>query len=163
MSEPQPFRWAPFGPSLPDPPEPSSRPRASVPPHPEPAPALEARAPQTTAEGRNPARRVAILTCMDARIDPLAALGLRLGDAHVIRNAGATYSDDTIRSLRLSCDAAGTETVIVMAHSDCAAYGGDGEARRELEMTAQRVGRALNGVEVYARFYDVASGRVEPV
>jgi carbonic anhydrase len=160
MSEPQPFRWAPFGPSSRDPaPEP-----APPPPPPEPAPALEARAPQTTAEGRTPARRVAILTCMDPRIDPLAALGLRLGDAHVVRNAGAMFSDDMLRSLRLSRDAAGTETVIVLAHSDCAAFGGDDDqARRELEMTARRVGKRLDGVEVFARFYDVRTGRVEPL
>jgi carbonic anhydrase len=68
----------------------------------------------------NPARQLAIVTCMDARIDPPAALGLRLGDAHVLRNAGAVVSDDVLRSLVLSQRLLGTHSVAVIAHTQCA-------------------------------------------
>jgi carbonic anhydrase len=66
-----------------------------------------------------PARKVAILTCMDARIDPARALGLEEGDAHVIRNAGGRASDDAIRSLIISEQLLGTGTVLVIHHTDC--------------------------------------------
>ena len=66
-----------------------------------------------------PARRFAVLTCMDARIDPARALGLEEGDAHVIRNAGGLASDDAIRSLVISHHLLGTREVFVIGHSDC--------------------------------------------
>ena len=66
-----------------------------------------------------PARRVAIVTCMDARIHPEDALGIELGGAHVIRNAGGRVSDDAIRSLAISQRLLGTNEVIVMHHTDC--------------------------------------------
>ena len=66
-----------------------------------------------------PARRFAVLTCMDARIDPARALGLDEGDAHVIRNAGGLASDDAIRSLVISHHLLGTREVFVIGHSDC--------------------------------------------
>ncbi len=66
-----------------------------------------------------PARRFAILTCMDARIEPLAALGLDLGDAHVIRNAGGVVTDDEIRSLAISQRLLGTREIILIHHTDC--------------------------------------------
>jgi carbonic anhydrase len=66
-----------------------------------------------------PARRVAILTCMDARIHPAAALGLEIGDAHVIRNAGGRASDDAIRSLIISSRLLGTREFAVIHHTDC--------------------------------------------
>lgn len=66
-----------------------------------------------------PARKVAVLTCMDARIDPLALLDMGLGDAHMIRNAGGLAGDDAIRSLALSQHLLGTEEVIVIQHTDC--------------------------------------------
>lgn len=66
-----------------------------------------------------PARKVAILTCMDARIDPARALGLEEGDAHVIRNAGGRASDDAIRSLIISEQLLGTGTIVVIHHTDC--------------------------------------------
>jgi carbonic anhydrase len=56
---------------------------------------------------------------MDARVDPLAALGLAKGDAHVLRNAGAFVSDDVLRSLILSQRLLGTTSIIVMAHTEC--------------------------------------------
>ena len=66
-----------------------------------------------------PARKVAILTCMDARLDPEAFLGLKPGDAHVIRNAGGRASDDALRSLIISEQLLGTSEVVVIHHTDC--------------------------------------------
>ncbi len=66
-----------------------------------------------------PARRFAVLTCMDARLDPARALGLEEGDAHVIRNAGGRASDDAIRSLVISHKLLGTEEWFVIHHTNC--------------------------------------------
>lgn len=66
-----------------------------------------------------PARRFAILTCMDARLDPARFAGLAEGDAHVIRNAGGRASDDAIRSLVISHKLLGTSEWFVIHHSDC--------------------------------------------
>lgn len=66
-----------------------------------------------------PARRFAILTCMDARLDPAKFAGLSEGDAHVIRNAGGRASDDAIRSLVISYKLLGTREWFVVHHSDC--------------------------------------------
>ena len=66
-----------------------------------------------------PARQVAVLVCMDARIDPAKVLGLSEGDAHVIRNAGGRASDDALRSLAISHELLGTREVMVIHHTDC--------------------------------------------
>jgi carbonic anhydrase len=66
-----------------------------------------------------PARHFAILTCMDARLDPAKYAGLREGDAHVIRNAGGRASDDAIRSLVISYKLLGTKEWFVIHHTDC--------------------------------------------
>jgi carbonic anhydrase len=66
-----------------------------------------------------PARRFAILTCMDARLDPAKYAGLKEGDAHVIRNAGGRASDDAIRSLVISHKLLGTNAWFVIHHTDC--------------------------------------------
>ena len=66
-----------------------------------------------------PARRVAVLACMDARLDPARVLGLSEGDAHVIRNAGGVASDDAIRSLTISQRLLGTQEIVVIHHTDC--------------------------------------------
>src|SRR5690242_14945540 len=66
-----------------------------------------------------PARGFAILTCMDARIDPAKLAGLREGDAHVIRNAGGRASDDAIRSLVISYKLLGTREWFVIHHTNC--------------------------------------------
>jgi carbonic anhydrase len=66
-----------------------------------------------------PAKRVAVLACMDARINPYGLLGLGEGDAHVIRNAGGVVTDDAIRSLAISQRLLGTEEIILIHHSDC--------------------------------------------
>src|ERR1700677_657381 len=66
-----------------------------------------------------PARRFAVLTCMDARLDPAKFAGLREGDAHVIRNAGGRASDDAIRSLVISYKLLGTREFFVIHHTNC--------------------------------------------
>ena len=66
-----------------------------------------------------PATGVAVITCMDARVDPARMLGLRDGDAHVIRNAGGVITDDEIRSLAISQRLLGTEEVMLIHHTDC--------------------------------------------
>jgi carbonic anhydrase len=66
-----------------------------------------------------PARRFAVLTCMDARIDPAKLAGLREGDAHVIRNAGGRASDDALRSLIISTKLLGTQEWFVIHHTNC--------------------------------------------
>ena len=66
-----------------------------------------------------PARHVAVLVCMDARIDPAKVLGLQEGDAHVIRNAGGRASDDALRSLAISHTLLGTREFVVIHHTGC--------------------------------------------
>ncbi len=66
-----------------------------------------------------PGRKVAILACMDARLNPYGLLGLSEGDAHVIRNAGGVVSDDAIRSLAISQNLLGTEEIMLIHHTDC--------------------------------------------
>ena len=77
-----------------------------------------------------PVTGVAIVTCMDARIDVEDALGLRVGDAHIIRNAGAHASADVIRSLVVSQQLLGTREVIVIGHTRCGLHGADETALR---------------------------------
>jgi len=66
-----------------------------------------------------PAKQVAVLTCMDARLDPARILGLEEGDAHVIRNAGGVATDDAIRSLVISQRLLGTDEIILIHHTQC--------------------------------------------
>lgn len=66
-----------------------------------------------------PARNVAVVACMDARLDPGAILGLANGDAHVIRNAGGVITDDAIRSLVISQRLLGTTEIVLLHHTDC--------------------------------------------
>ncbi len=66
-----------------------------------------------------PVKPVAVLTCMDARIDPHRMLGLAEGDAHVIRNAGGVVTEDVIRSLTISQTLLGTEEIVLIHHTDC--------------------------------------------
>ena len=66
-----------------------------------------------------PARNVAVVACMDARLDPAAILGLANGDAHVIRNAGGVITDDAIRSLVISQRLLGTTEIVLLHHTDC--------------------------------------------
>ena len=77
-----------------------------------------------------PLTGLAIVTCMDARIDVEDALGLRVGDAHIIRNAGALATEDVIRSLIVSQQLLGTREIAVIAHTRCGLHGADEEALR---------------------------------
>jgi carbonic anhydrase len=81
-----------------------------------------------------PARKVAILACMDARLNPYGLLGLHEGDAHVIRNAGGVVTDDEIRSLAISQRLLGTEEIILIHHTDCGMLTfSDDEFRRSIQ------------------------------
>jgi carbonic anhydrase len=91
-----------------------------------------------------PSRQVAVLTCMDARLHPSRFLGLDLGDAHVIRNAGGRASEDAIRSLVISQRLLGTREIVVIHHTDC------GMLTFTNEQLAAQVKREL-GVDVAGR------------
>ncbi|MFT2018505.1 beta-class carbonic anhydrase [Streptomyces sp. 796.1] len=80
-----------------------------------------------------PVRRVAVVACMDARIDLHAALGLELGDCHTIRNAGGVVTDDIIRSLTISQRALGTRSVVLIHHTDCGLLSLTEDFRHEIE------------------------------
>jgi carbonic anhydrase len=130
-----------------------------------------------------PGRHIAVVTCMDARIDVFAALGLHLGEAHVIRNAGGRVTEDVLRSLALSSHVLGVDTVVVMQHTEC---GLAGRTDRELqELTGADLGffpiddhavALREDIEILANtpfllplsvivgfIYDVKSGEVEDV
>jgi len=79
-----------------------------------------------------PGRQLAVVTCMDARIDVFAALGLHLGEAMVIRNAGGRVTDDVLRSLALAVHVLGVDTVVVMQHTKCGLTGITDDELRQL-------------------------------
>jgi carbonic anhydrase len=140
-----------------------------------------------------PSRRFAVVTCMDARIDPAKALGLEEGDAHVIRNAGGLVTEDALRSLAISHWLLGTEEFVVIGHTDCGmltftnedvrgkigAAGADAEveahaidfrpfgdlddAVRRSVRTVQKSDLFPEGVSVTGFVYDVRSGRLREV
>jgi carbonic anhydrase len=130
-----------------------------------------------------PGRRLAVITCMDARIDAFAALGLHLGEALVIRNAGGRVTDDVLRSLALATHVLGVDSVVVMQHTKCGLAGVTDEELQKLTgadlgffsiddhaaalkedidlLTAKRY---LEPLTVIAGFvYDVESGEIEDV
>ena len=81
-----------------------------------------------------PAKQVAVVACMDARLNPSYLLGLEEGDAHVIRNAGGVITDDEIRSLAISHRLLGTEEIILIHHTDCGMLTfQDDEFRRQIQ------------------------------
>jgi carbonic anhydrase len=83
-----------------------------------------------------PLSGLAVIACMDARLDVEEALGLRTGDAHIIRNAGGLATDDAIRSLVVSQQLLGTDEVVIIGHTQCGLLGLDDEAlRARLERT----------------------------
>src|SRR5918997_6491585 len=88
-----------------------------------------ARPEQLAARGLSPRprRKVAVLACMDTRIDLFPMLGLERGDAHIIRNAGGLVTDDALRSLSASQRLLGTEEIVVVMHDDCGLDGGPAE------------------------------------
>ena len=132
------------------------------------------------------AKGLAVLTCMDSRIDPLAALGLVPGDAKILRNAGARVTDDVLRTLVLASHLLGVDRVMVMAHTDCRMVGesdarvheairakggpdtrsiafqvtNDQEATLAADVQRIRSSPYLDGLHVGGFLYDVASGRL---
>ncbi|HEY3543460.1 MAG TPA: carbonic anhydrase [Gaiellaceae bacterium] len=127
---------------------------------------------------RDPARRLAIVTCMDARIDLPRALGIAPGDAHVLRNAGGLVTDDVLRSLALSQHLLGTREVMLIHHTNCGMERLDADLPAELLRGAfADVAEAARGAvaavrayehlphrdEVRGFVYDVDSHRVEEV
>jgi carbonic anhydrase len=91
-----------------------------------------------------PGRRFAVVTCMDARLDPAKFLGLEEGDAHVIRNAGGIVTDDALRSLVISHHLLGTQEALVIGHTDCGMLTFTDDQLRE------RLGADAAGVEFHA-------------
>jgi hypothetical protein len=150
-----PGSWEPFGPTRRQPDSSEPAPRADAPAAAAPAASIPSH--------REPARRLVIVTCMDARIDPLAVLGLRLGDANVIRNAGATVSDDVLRSLHAAESVLGVRRAVLMGHTDCAGHGSDEATRSALADGARRIRGAMpDGFAVDALMYDVVTGSLNP-
>lgn len=132
---------------------------------------------------RRPGRRLAIVTCMDARIDVFAVLGLHLGEALVIRNAGGRVTSDVLRSLALATHVLGVDTVVVMQHTKCGLAGVTEEELRSLtgaeleffpiddhaaalreDVEVLTSTTFLAPLDVVAGFvYDVESGEIEDV
>ncbi len=135
-----------------------------------------------------PGRKLAVLACMDARLTVEDVLGLRTGDAHIIRNAGGLATDDAIRSLIISQQLLGTEEVIVIEHTGCGMLTfRDDEVRRDLaartgsevdlplhafdeleanlrsQVTRIRSHPWIKDVPVHGLVYDVESGRLREV
>jgi carbonic anhydrase len=135
-------------------------------------------------------RGLAIVTCMDSRISPLAAVGMQSGDAKILRNAGARVTDDVLRTLVLATYLLGVDRILVMPHTDCRMASGHeadihsqimneyGVDTRSLEfrtVSDQRASLALDvtrirsfpllkrGVVVGGAIYNVATGALEPV
>jgi carbonic anhydrase len=157
--------WEPFGAARRLAEKGEGAPPGSAPPSPPPA----ASAPTPPAPGslaREPARRLVVITCMDARIEPLSLLGLRLGDAHVIRNAGATISDDVLRSLRASQSLLGTRRALVIGHTDCAGHPSDEAAEAAVADGLRRI-RSSSAVPdsfgLEGLMYDVRTGELRPI
>ena len=97
----------------------------------------------------SPGRALAVVTCMDSRIDPLKAFGLELGDAHVIRNAGGIVNDEVLRSLVISHHLLGTQEAVVVGHTNC------GMVTFENRDMYERLGPASHGID-FQPFPDVA-------
>lgn len=94
--------------------------------------------------GPQPRKKVAVLTCMDTRLDVLLLLGIERGDAHTIRNAGGLVTDDALRSLAISQRLLGTEEIVVLMHDGCGLLGGsDEDFARQLEADGVRPGWKL--------------------
>jgi carbonic anhydrase len=111
-----------------------------------------------------PSRRVAIVTCMDARIDLSAALGLAAGEAHVLRNAGGIVTDDVIRSLAISQRRLGTRETMLVHHTECGMEFPDIDAAVRDAIRQVRDCDLLPDRDVVRGFvYDVATHRLREV
>jgi carbonic anhydrase len=102
-----------------------------------------------------PLSGLAIIACMDARLDIADALGLRTGDAHVIRNAGGLVTDDVIRSLIVSQQLLGTDEIVLIQHTGCGLHDVDEDALRERLAAAVGVMAEDIGLE-FGGFHDLA-------
>ena len=100
-----------------------------------------------------PLSGLAIIACMDARLDVEETLGLRTGDAHIIRNAGGLATDDAIRSLVVSQERLGTHEILVIGHTGCGLEGADEDEMRD--RLAARTGSRLD--IAFGSFSDVES------
>jgi carbonic anhydrase len=133
-----------------------------------------------------PGRKFAVVTCMDARLDPAKFLGLAVGDAHVIRNAGGLVNDEAIRSLVISHHLLGTQEALVIGHTDCgmltftnddlhAKLGPESESI-DFQPFPDVAGRVRESVETIRSHpllpdsygatgfvYDVHTGRIDPI
>jgi len=111
-----------------------------------------------------PSRHVAIVTCMDSRIDTFAIFGLDSGEAHILRNAGGIVTDDTLRSLALSQALLQTREVILMHHTDCGMKFPDvDEAVRTAMRLVREDPRVPHRENVRGFVYEVEHGRVREV
>jgi carbonic anhydrase len=140
--------------------------------------------------GGRAARGLALVTCMDSRIDPLAMLGMHAGDMKIIRNAGARVTDDVLRTLVLAVHLLGVERILVVPHTNCKmASGDDGMVHEALSeatgldtrwmdigTTPDQIGALQHGltrirtmpyipssVTVAGAIYDVFTGRLDPL
>ncbi len=146
--------------------------------------AYQRRGEHTAPRTPQPARRLAILTCMDARLDLFRALGLRVGDAHLVRNAGGRASPDALRSLVVSAHLLGSREIGVIHHTNCGMEGSSDEeiaaktgvadlefrAFADLEDSVREdvdiirgAGYFPDGLTVWGAIYDVDSGDVRIV
>jgi carbonic anhydrase len=119
-----------------------------------------------------PARGLAVLTCMDARILPLEVFGLGTGDAHIIRNAGGRATDDVLRSVLVSVHTMGVRAIAVVHHTECGLTKVTDEGLRKLVTAATGHDPAplplagsplLPGIEVAGFRYDVRTGQLHLV
>jgi carbonic anhydrase len=100
-----------------------------------------------------PVRHIVVLACMDARLDLFRLLGLHVGDAHILRNAGGRVTDDMLRSLLLSSHALGTREILVIHHTGCGLHGQSNDALR----SAVREGSGADPGDIdFLPFDDVA-------
>ncbi len=106
-----------------------------------------------------PNKKLAILTCMDARVDPLPLLGLDVGDAHILRNAGGIVTDDVLRSMETSTKL-GTEDIAVIGHTDCGLGPGEDDRVRE---AVEKLGESAGAGSVSGYVYDVGSGELREI
>ena len=93
-----------------------------------------------------PLSKLVVVACMDARLDVEEMLGLRTGDAHIIRNAGGLVTDDVIRSLIVSIELLGTQEIVLIEHTKCGLHGVDEDALRE--RVAERGGISSDDVGI---------------
>lgn len=107
-----------------------------------------------------PVRKLVILTCMDSRMDLEQLLGLQVGDAHMIRNAGGLASDDAVRSLILSTHLLGTRSIAIIQHTECGLLSVTDEQMRH-RLTAQ-TGKDASHLQFHA-FTDLDSNVAEQV